>query len=133
MKYLSIILTAFILTACATTPRTPTAAELALQQVKEAREEEYRQQFHTESFTSTRNKTSGLGTTSPGYWKWPERADLNLEKDDLECQAMAGQAAQGAGGWTSVAPVGAAFYDHAKQQYYNQCLQSRGYTWIPPR
>lgn len=71
--------------------------------------------------------------TAPGYWRAPDRAEVNRSKDDLECRAIAGQAAAGAGGWTSVSPVQAAFYDHAKQQYYVQCLRSRGYAWVAPR
>jgi hypothetical protein len=71
--------------------------------------------------------------TQPGYWRSPERADLNQQQDHVECVALASQAAQGAGAWTSVAPMAAAFYDQAKEQYYMQCLQSRGYVWVPPR
>lgn len=71
--------------------------------------------------------------TQPGYWRAPDRADLDRQKDDLECQALASQAAQGAGGFTSSAPYRAAIYDSAKQRYYEQCLQTRGYVWVPPQ
>jgi hypothetical protein len=71
--------------------------------------------------------------TQPGYWRAPERADLNQQKDDLECRAMANQAAQGAGAWTGVDPIAAAFRDRTAGHYYLQCLQSRGYVWVPPR
>jgi hypothetical protein len=76
------------------------------------------------------------GTSSPArapYWESPSRADVNRPKDDLECSAMAVQAASGAGGWTSVAPMRDAIYQQARQNYYNQCVQSRGYTWVTPR
>lgn len=48
-----------------------------------------------------------------------------LPQAEMDCLAFASQAAQGAGGWTSVAPVRAAIYDHARQQYYQQCMQSK--------
>lgn len=65
-----------------------------------------------------------------GYWRAPDRADLNQQKDDLECAAIASQAAQGAGGWTSVAPMRDAIYQQARQDAYNQCVSSRGYQWV---
>jgi hypothetical protein len=62
------------------------------------------------------------------YLQAPERADVNQQQDHVECLALASQAAQGAGSFTSVAPVQAAFFDEAKQRYYVQCMQGRGYT-----
>lgn len=47
------------------------------------------------------------------------------QKDAMECLALASQMAMGAGAWTSVAPVRAAIYDHAKAQYYQACLNNK--------
>jgi hypothetical protein len=68
-------------------------------------------------------------TAPQPYLRAPDRADLNQQKDHLECMAQAALVVQGAGGFTSVAPVQAAFYDHAKQQAYVGCLETRGYSW----
>ena len=68
-----------------------------------------------------------------GYWRAPDRADLNQQKDNIECQAMAAQAATGAGSWSSDPAIRAAIFQNAKDQYYAQCLQSRGYQWVTPR
>jgi starvation-inducible outer membrane lipoprotein len=71
---------------------------------------------------------AACATAPQPYIKAPEGSEANQQKDHVECLALAAQAAQGAGGFTSVAPVQAAFYDEAKQRYYVQCLQGRGYT-----
>jgi hypothetical protein len=70
-----------------------------------------------------------------GYWRAPERADLNQQQDDhLECQALA---AQSPGDWRLIhQPVGvdrdgAAALRNARDIRYAQCLQSRGYVWVP--
>jgi hypothetical protein len=68
-----------------------------------------------------------------GYWRAPDRADVNRQKDNIECQAMAGQAATGAGTWSSDPAIRSAIFDHAKGQYFAQCVQSRSYTWVTPR
>ena len=65
------------------------------------------------------------------YWQGVE--GRNRAQDDLECRAMANQAAMGAGAWSSSSPVQAAIRDHAAQQYFNQCVHSRGYQWVMPR
>jgi hypothetical protein len=64
---------------------------------------------------------------------WAGGSDRNRAQDDLQCRAMANQAAMGAGSWTSVSPVQAAIRDNAAEQYYNQCVQSLGYQWVTPR
>ena len=46
---------------------------------------------------------------------------------EMKCLAFASQAAQGAGGWTSVAPMRAAIYDNARAQYYQQCISAGGF------
>jgi hypothetical protein len=74
------------------------------------------------------------GCVAPGqqaYWRAPD--DANRQKDHLECLALANQAAMGAGAWTGVDPIAAAFRDQAAGQYYMQCLQSRGYQLVQPR
>lgn len=67
------------------------------------------------------------------YWQAPNRADLNQSKDDLECRALANQAATGAGNWSSDRHLRDAFYQQAVTQYYVQCVESRGYTLVTPR
>jgi hypothetical protein len=51
------------------------------------------------------------------------------QRDVVECQALAAQAATGAGGWASNRAVRSAFYDHARDQYLAMCLESRGWRW----
>lgn len=68
-----------------------------------------------------------------GYWKPPDRADLNRQQDDLECRAMAAQAATGAGAWSSDPAIRAGAFASERDRYYVQCVTSRGYTWVPPR
>jgi hypothetical protein len=62
---------------------------------------------------------------------WENPDGRNRAQDDLECRALAAQAAQGAGGWSSDRTLRAVLYDQTVQQYYNQCAESRGY--IPTR
>jgi hypothetical protein len=63
-----------------------------------------------------------------GYWRAPERADLNQQQDDqLECQALA---AQSPGDWRLVRQPGGAALANARASRYAQCLQSRGYVWV---
>ena len=71
---------------------------------------------------------TACATGRKAYLQAPAGDDVNQQKDHLECLALASQAAQGAGSWSSMAPVRAAFYDEAKRRAYGQCLQSRGYT-----
>jgi hypothetical protein len=67
------------------------------------------------------------------YWESPAGMAANRQQDDLECSALAAQAASGAGDWSSDRAIRAGIYQHARQNYYNQCVQSRGYRWVTPR
>lgn len=75
----------------------------------------------------------GCAVQEAAYLRAPDRADLNQSKDEVECLALASQAAQGAGSFTSAAPYAAAIYDGVKTRYFVQCMQSRGYTLVTPR
>ena len=72
---------------------------------------------------------TACATMPQGYWRAPSET-ANRAQDDLECRALANQAAMGAGGWSSDRAIRAAFYDEAVQQYFNQCVESRGYRWV---
>lgn len=63
------------------------------------------------------------------YFDAPEKSQQAKQQDHVECLALASQSAQGVGAWTSVAPFRAAMSDAARDQYYQQCLQSRGWKW----
>jgi hypothetical protein len=60
----------------------------------------------------------------------PWTADKPLQarqQDVVECTALAAQAAQGAGAWSSDPIMRAAFFENARDQYLAICLQSRGW------
>jgi hypothetical protein len=51
------------------------------------------------------------------------------QRDRVECQALAAQAAQGAGIWSSDPAIRAAIRANAQDSQLIQCLESRGWTW----
>jgi hypothetical protein len=55
------------------------------------------------------------------------------QRDVVECQALAAQAATGTGEWSSDRAVRSALYTNARDQYLALCLQSRGWRWVDSR
>jgi hypothetical protein len=137
MKYMSLLLLTVLLTACATTAVQPTAAERSLQQINADRMKTYTSQVEREAAPAdplTRaQERLGPSQNHADYLaaqgRTPEPISpprpMTSAQTELECLALASQAAMGAGAWTSVAPVRAAIYDNAKAQYFQQCMASK--------
>lgn len=53
-------------------------------------------------------------------------------QDVVECQALAGQAALGAGIWSGDPAIQSYVFDQTRQQYLLHCLESRGWQWMNP-
>ena len=71
-----------------------------------------------------------LGCVAAPQWT----ADKPLQarqQDVVECLALASQAAQGAGSWSSDRAIRAAVFENARDQYLGICLQSRGWYQRP--
>jgi hypothetical protein len=51
------------------------------------------------------------------------------QRDEVECQALAGQAAFGSGDWSSDRAIRAAIAANVRDHQYVKCLKSRGWTW----
>jgi hypothetical protein len=49
------------------------------------------------------------------------------QQDVVECSAMAAQAAQGTGSWSSDRAIRTGLFENARDQYLAMCLQSRGW------
>ena len=66
--------------------------------------------------------------------QWTANKPLQSRQQDVvECAALAAQAAQGAGSWSSDRAIRAGIFDNARDQYLLLCLQSRGwYQGLPP-
>jgi hypothetical protein len=62
------------------------------------------------------------------YLDAPHKTLSERQTDAVECQALAAQAATGAGAWSRDRAIRAAIYDNARDQYLAQCLQGRGWT-----
>lgn len=71
----------------------------------------------------------GCATGPTPYIDASHKPTQAQQQDLLECQALASQAASGAGGfWTDVTLRNAA-YHQARAQYLAACLQQRGWVW----
>jgi hypothetical protein len=72
---------------------------------------------------------SGCVSGPQPYLDAPQKTVQEKQTDGVECQALAAQAATGAGSWSRDRAVRSAFYDNAREQYLAQCLQGRGWAW----
>lgn len=70
---------------------------------------------------------------SPQYRLTAEPPNANRQKDGIECLALASQGAQGNGAYFSDPIMRSAMFDHARDQLFAACLQSRGYAWTTAR
>jgi hypothetical protein len=64
---------------------------------------------------------------APAMYNHPTKSLAEKQQDAIECSALASQAAQGAGGWSSDRAVRGAIYANARDQYLTMCLESRGW------
>jgi hypothetical protein len=51
------------------------------------------------------------------------------QRDTVECQALVAQAATGAGAWSTDPHLRAALFNQARDEQFQQCLESRGWHW----
>jgi hypothetical protein len=75
-----------------------------------------------------------VGCAGVAQPQWTANKPLQSRQQDVvECAALAAQAAQGAGSWSSDRAIRAGIFDNARDQYLLLCLQSRGwYQGLPP-
>jgi hypothetical protein len=65
-----------------------------------------------------------------GRWTAPHNpGDAKIVQDHIECLALASQGAQGYGAFFSDRMLREGLYAEQKQQLYNLCAQSRGYSF----
>ena len=62
-----------------------------------------------------------------------DKTNNEMLEDQVACQAIAAQSATGAGAGFSDPALRAGFFEQARAQYLEQCLMSRGWTWITPQ
>jgi hypothetical protein len=68
------------------------------------------------------------GCVAPVTYDHRGKTLAEKQRDTVECLATASQAASGAGGWSSDPALRSAIFQHARDQYFAMCLESRG--WV---
>ena len=116
MKYLSLLLVVMIVTGCATQPV-------------------WQSSINAERMGMTPTDAKPPTTTSSAPYRLvpSDATAMSIEKDKLECQVFASQAATGVGSGFRDPAIRTPLFMKAKNQYYEQCLNTRGYRWVTTR